>query len=176
MHSVAASLDSFSYPTSSSSSSSSSSSGNSVLIYQQYSDPMTTYYLIVSSIYCYCCRFIYCPVMYLTGLSFHHNSIDESVGESALSIPMVQVDAHNIVPCWVASNKLEYSARTIRSKIQSLLPTYLPHLPPPLAHNPPTPQPLLDVYAPVDWDAGESVGVLSLYVLKLQLSFCRWYP
>jgi deoxyribodipyrimidine photo-lyase len=29
-------------------------------------------------------------------------------------IPIVQVDAHNIVPCWHASDKLEYAARTIR--------------------------------------------------------------
>ena len=94
-------------------------------------------------------------------LSLHHSSVDISVGGPAPSIPMVQVDAHNIVPCWVASNKLEYSARTIRSKIQSLLPTYLPNVPPPVAHNPPTPQPLLDVYAPVDWDAGESVFVVN---------------
>lgn len=34
-----------------------------------------------------------------------------------LGIPMWQVDAHNIVPCWVASDKLEYGARTIRGKI-----------------------------------------------------------
>ena len=40
-------------------------------------------------------------------------------------IPLVQVDAHNIVPCWVASPKLEYAARTIRSKIESKLPMYL---------------------------------------------------
>ena len=41
------------------------------------------------------------------------------------NIPLVQVDAHNIVPCWVASPKLEYGARTIRSKIESKLPMYL---------------------------------------------------
>lgn len=30
------------------------------------------------------------------------------------AIPIVEVDAHNVVPVWVASNKLEYAARTIR--------------------------------------------------------------
>ena len=40
-------------------------------------------------------------------------------------IPMVQVDAHNVVPCWVASPKLEYGARTIRTKIQNKLPEFL---------------------------------------------------
>lgn len=36
-----------------------------------------------------------------------------------------EVDAHNIVPIWVASEKLEYSARTLRGKINKLLPEYL---------------------------------------------------
>ncbi|MFW6216960.1 MAG: deoxyribodipyrimidine photo-lyase, partial [Desulfohalobiaceae bacterium] len=34
-----------------------------------------------------------------------------------IQIPMHLVDAHNIVPCWQASNKQEYAARTIRPKI-----------------------------------------------------------
>ncbi|XP_063074810.1 CPD photolyase [Engraulis encrasicolus] len=44
-------------------------------------------------------------------------------------IPLIQVDAHNVVPCWEASGKLEYSARTIRGKITKLLPTYLTEFP-----------------------------------------------
>ncbi|KAL8216641.1 hypothetical protein R6Q57_023478 [Mikania cordata] len=40
-----------------------------------------------------------------------------------------EVDAHNIVPMWVASNKLEYGARTIRRKINNLLPDYLIEFP-----------------------------------------------
>jgi len=35
------------------------------------------------------------------------------------------VDAHNIVPAFLASTKLEYGAYTIRPKINKLLPTYL---------------------------------------------------
>lgn len=42
-----------------------------------------------------------------------------------IPIPLVQVDAHNVVPCWVASPKLEYGARTIRTKIQNRLPEFL---------------------------------------------------
>lgn len=38
---------------------------------------------------------------------------------------MHQVDAHNVVPVWVASNKKETAARTIRKKIHSKLPTFL---------------------------------------------------
>eukprot|EP01039_Chlorochromonas_danica_P005967 gene5967-6571_t len=55
---------------------------------------------------------------------------------SPAAIPMIQVDAHNIVPCWVASPKLEYSARTFRSKITPKLAEYLTEIPPPQA-NPP---------------------------------------
>ncbi|KAF8379312.1 hypothetical protein HHK36_028745 [Tetracentron sinense] len=41
------------------------------------------------------------------------------------SVSVQEVDAHNVVPVWVASAKLEYSARTIRSKIHKLLPEFL---------------------------------------------------
>ena len=42
-----------------------------------------------------------------------------------LSIPMHQVDAHNVVPVWEASDKKETAARTIRKKIHTKLPMYL---------------------------------------------------
>lgn len=40
---------------------------------------------------------------------------------TAIDIPLWEVDAHNIVPIWVASDKQEYSARTIRPKINPYL-------------------------------------------------------
>ncbi|GAB2265133.1 hypothetical protein Dimus_000199 [Dionaea muscipula] len=40
-----------------------------------------------------------------------------------------EVDAHNVVPVWEASDKLEYSAKTLRSKINKLLPRYLIEFP-----------------------------------------------
>lgn len=49
-------------------------------------------------------------------------------------VPICQVDAHNIVPCWVTSDQLEYSARTIRNKINSKLPEYLTEYPPVIKH------------------------------------------
>ncbi|XP_059276048.1 deoxyribodipyrimidine photo-lyase isoform X2 [Lycium ferocissimum] len=52
--------------------------------------------------------------------------ICERVGES---VTVHEVDAHNIIPLWVASDKLEYSARTLRGKINKLLPEYLIELP-----------------------------------------------
>lgn len=43
--------------------------------------------------------------------------------------PLFQVDAHNIVPVWQASPKLEVGARTIRKKIHDLLPKYFTPFP-----------------------------------------------
>jgi deoxyribodipyrimidine photo-lyase len=52
----------------------------------------------------------------------------ESVREK-LSVPFYEVDAHNIVPCWIASQKQEYAARTFRPKIQRVLPDFLEEFP-----------------------------------------------
>jgi deoxyribodipyrimidine photo-lyase len=46
-----------------------------------------------------------------------------------LDIPIFEVDTHNIVPCWLASDKEEYGAFTIRKKIKRLLPKYLVDIP-----------------------------------------------
>ncbi|KJP87130.1 hypothetical protein AK88_03176 [Plasmodium fragile] len=40
-------------------------------------------------------------------------------------VKMVQVDSHNVVPMWVTSKVEECSVRTIKPKIQALLPTFL---------------------------------------------------
>lgn len=45
------------------------------------------------------------------------------------SVPVVQVDAHNIVPVWEASCKQEHMARTIRPKIINQLSEYLSGFP-----------------------------------------------
>ncbi len=44
---------------------------------------------------------------------------------SKLNIPFCEVDTHNIIPCWITSNKKEYAAYTIRSKISKLLAEFL---------------------------------------------------
>tara|TARA_Y100000748_G_scaffold140249_1_gene117617 strand:- start:5721 stop:7061 length:1341 start_codon:yes stop_codon:yes gene_type:complete len=46
-----------------------------------------------------------------------------------IDIPMYQIDAHNIVPAWVTSQKKEYAAYTIRKKIQNNLGKYLTDFP-----------------------------------------------
>ncbi|UPR01897.1 deoxyribodipyrimidine photo-lyase [Chloropicon primus] len=49
----------------------------------------------------------------------------------SIQIPFHEVDAHNIVPIWITSNKQEYAARTIRSKIHRNIPQYLRAIPKP---------------------------------------------
>ncbi len=41
------------------------------------------------------------------------------------TIPIFEVDAHNIVPCWIASKKKEFSAYTFRNKLNRILDDYL---------------------------------------------------
>lgn len=71
----------------------------------------------------------------------------EAVAKS-VDVDVHEVDAHNVVPVWEPTDKLEYAARTIRPKITKLLPEYLvefPELPQTAAWDgapPPT----------VDWD------------------------
>lgn len=65
----------------------------------------------------------------------------------SLAIPVVEVDAHNIVPCRTVSTKEEYAARTIRPKIQRLLPEFLCSFPTPQAHPFPS-----DTLLQPDWD------------------------
>lgn len=49
-------------------------------------------------------------------------------------IAFVQIDAHNVVPAWEASDKQEYAARTIRNKINSKLSEFLTEFPPVIKH------------------------------------------
>uniref|UniRef100_M4DJU8 Deoxyribodipyrimidine photo-lyase n=1 Tax=Brassica campestris TaxID=3711 RepID=M4DJU8_BRACM len=54
---------------------------------------------------------------------------EEVVKRTSVALAIDEVDAHNVVPMWAASGKLEYSARTIRGKINKLLPEYLVEFP-----------------------------------------------
>ncbi|KAI3792567.1 hypothetical protein L2E82_06450 [Cichorium intybus] len=55
---------------------------------------------------------------------------EEIIKRVSDSVSIHEVDAHNIVPLWITSNKLESAARTIRPKIDNLLPDYLIDFPP----------------------------------------------
>jgi len=66
-----------------------------------------------------------------------------------VGVPFLQVDAHNIVPCWEASPKLEFAARTIRPKLLARLSAFLVDFPRLRRHPHPWPG---RVTVP-DWDA-----------------------
>ncbi|NIP34258.1 MAG: deoxyribodipyrimidine photo-lyase [Thermoplasmata archaeon] len=61
---------------------------------------------------------------------------------AATGRPVTVVDAHNVVPVWVASDKRDWAAYTIRPKIHRQLPRFLTDLPTLLEH-------------PLSWDDGE---------------------
>ncbi|RXG51484.1 Deoxyribodipyrimidine photo-lyase [Armadillidium vulgare] len=65
------------------------------------------------------------------------------------NVPFGQVDAHNVVPCWVTSSKQEYAARTIRSKINKNLKEYLTKFPAVIKH----PHSSKVKYKNVDWES-----------------------
>lgn len=60
---------------------------------------------------------------------------------------LYQVDSHNVVPCWYASEKQEYGARTIRKKIMDRLPEFLVEFPPVVKH-----QVSPGKIEPIDWE------------------------
>ncbi|GAU94194.1 hypothetical protein RvY_06016 [Ramazzottius varieornatus] len=63
-----------------------------------------------------------------------------------------QVDAHNIVPCWTASDKEEYGARTLRSKIHKVKDRYLTPFPAIVKH----PYSMIEEMPQIDWVACEA--------------------
>jgi deoxyribodipyrimidine photo-lyase len=46
-----------------------------------------------------------------------------------LEVPFFVVDTHNIVPCWLASQKQEFGAHTLRPKIYKIIPDFLEEIP-----------------------------------------------
>jgi deoxyribodipyrimidine photo-lyase len=65
-----------------------------------------------------------------------------------IGIPFLEVDAHNIVPCWAASPKQEFGAYTLRPKIQRLLPDFLEEIPALKKH----PYPWKEKIPTTDWE------------------------
>ena len=107
-----------------------------------------------------------CIVADFSPLKPHREQIDQlKKGMKELNGPcLYQVDAHNVVPVWEASDKQEYAARTIRNKIMSKLNTYLTEFPPVIKH------PVKPTYTSdkIEWkkikqnmDVDESVGSVS---------------
>ncbi|UCG39574.1 MAG: deoxyribodipyrimidine photolyase, partial [bacterium] len=84
---------------------------------------------------------------------------------SALRVPLVEVDAHNIVPCWTASGKGEYAAYTFRPRILSRLERFLVPFPRLRAH----PFPWPGKVPGVDWG-----GVLRGLKIDRGVGEVRW--
>lgn len=90
-------------------------------------------------------------------------------------VALCQVDAHNIVPVWEASDKLEYGARTIRGKITRQLPEFLTEFPPLIKH----PYSGKLKAKEIDWKSAEttlkvdrSVGPVDSYVPGYTAGMC----
>ncbi|XP_057365381.1 deoxyribodipyrimidine photo-lyase-like [Daphnia carinata] len=77
------------------------------------------------------------------------DKVKESIPED---VPFCQIDAHNIVPVWVASDKQEIGARTIRKKIHDKLDEFLTDFPPVVTH----PHQSQTKAKPVDWKAANA--------------------
>lgn len=75
-----------------------------------------------------------CLVCDFSPLRIHREWVDKIKKNLPQNIPLVQVDAHNIVPIWTASDKQEYAARTIRKKINDKLEEFLTEFPPVIKH------------------------------------------
>ncbi len=59
----------------------------------------------------------------------------------AVSCAVYEVDAHNVVPAWITSQKAEFAARTIRPKLARLAPEYLEPFPALTPHTITSPAP-----------------------------------
>lgn len=84
---------------------------------------------------------------------------------AALPVQLTEVDAHNIVPAWVASSKLEYAAYTLRPKIHRLLPDFLTTFPKLKVAF----QVDATVLAPIDWP-----GLFNQLVTNRDVSVITW--
>ncbi len=55
--------------------------------------------------------------------------------KAKIEIPFYEVDAHNVVPCFAASDKLEFAAHTLRPKIHKKMDDFLTDFPNLIKHN-----------------------------------------
>ena len=61
--------------------------------------------------------------------SWKRGVLERLQSASPSSCAFYEVDAHNVVPCWAATDKKEVGARTLRPKIHRLLPEFLTEFP-----------------------------------------------
>ena len=84
-----------------------------------------------------------------------------------IQIPCIEVDAHNIVPCWLASPKQEFGAYTLRPKIHRLLPDFLTDLPALQTH----PYTWTEAVPSIDW--GRALVGVSADAGVLPVTWCQ---
>ena len=76
-----------------------------------------------------------CLVVDFSALRPHRSIVQQIIESQAIKgRPVYQVDAHNIVPVEVTSEKQEYAARTIRNKVTGKLGEFLTEFPPVIPH------------------------------------------
>lgn len=75
-----------------------------------------------------------CLVCDFSPLRIHRQWVEGIKEKLPSNVPFVQIDAHNIVPVWITSDKQEYAARTIRNKINDKLKEFLTEFPPLIKH------------------------------------------
>ena len=66
------------------------------------------------------------------------------------NVPLYEVDAHNCIPVWELSQKQEFAARTIRSKVYAKLPLFLEDFEQLVVHTPN--KNILDDVPAIDWE------------------------
>lgn len=84
---------------------------------------------------------------------------------STLTVPLLEVDGHNVVPARIVSNKQEYAARTIRPKIHAVSHEFLEEFP---ALVPMKPR--LLSFDPVDWHGVRDSFTLDASVGTVELA------
>ena len=85
-------------------------------------------------------------------LRIHLEWVNQLKQNLPVNIPLAQVDAHNVVPCWIASDKLEYAARTIRNKINNKLDEFLTEFPPLIKHPLDSKITDAETHLKIDWE------------------------
>ena len=83
--------------------------------------------------------------------------VSEKLGDG---VGFSEVDAHNVCPAWEASDKQEFSARTLRTKLHRAMEEFVEEFPPAVAHPHAWPEGGAPLPAAVDWRA--ALGSLSL--------------
>ena len=108
-----------------------------------------------------------CVVADFSPLKQHRSQIEALQKEfSKMNGPLLyQVDAHNVVPVWEASDKQEYAARTIRKKIMDRLKEFLTEFPPVISHPIKTKFPSKSI----DWD-----HIKKSLVVDESVKSCEW--